>query len=388
MTDLSTNAPQDGGLDTLQELMGQLTKDFDGLLMDPALDSLAKIFREKERRPPGVVSPSSFLYMRTLDADLGDRPLAPGRHWHAPDLNLTPVSNPGQITTDLEAGESYEIACTLRNRGDLRVPNAQVELFLTDPTLGFDTRHALNLTGATPLGGTVPGFGQTTLTFPYKVPNSESGHKCLFARAYSFMPQEIPVDPYVLDPRMDRRIAQQNLNIAAAEEPFPFQIVHPLNGRVVVDIQPIAAAEAQRFPQINQRGLEVRDAREFPIEELSKQIENVDGADVEVTFDDGGLQLSSKGEGPGPDERLATDQAMSRAVAARATGEMGYAEFKRLQDVYRADRSRRGVTRFMLHPPDFGLDPGTVLGLNVTARDPDLRNAALGGIVLFLTAPR
>lgn len=388
MSDYRTNPQRDGGLDAVQELMAQLTKDFDGLLKDPALDRLNRIFREKERRPPGVVTPSSFLYMRTLDADLGDRPLAPGRHWHSPDLNLTPVSNPGQITTDLEAGETYGVACTLRNRGDLRVPNAQVELFLTDPTLGFDTRFAQRLTGSTPLAGTVPGFGQTTLTFSYKVPRNESGHKCLFARAYSFMPQEIPVDPYILDPRMDRRIAQQNLNIAAADEPFPFQIVHPLNGRVLVEIRPLSADVAAQFPQVARRGLKVLDASEFPIEEIAKQIEMVKGDRVDFAAEDGGLQLASKGDGPGPDQRFETDRAMSHAVTARAKGEMGYAEFKRLQDAYRADRTAAGVTQLLLQPPDFGLDEGTVIGLDITARDPDLRNAALGGIVLFITAPR
>ena len=155
-----------------------------------------------------------------------------------------------------------------------------------------------------------------------------------------------------------------------------------------MDIQPIDANVAARFPQISRRGLEVREARDFPIEMIAEQVEFLGGDSADFAVEDGQLRLTSKGDGPGPDQRAETDQAMGRAVAARASNELGFAAFKRVQDAYRADRAATGVTKLMLQMPDFGLDDGSVIGLEITARDPDLGDAALGGIVLFITGAR
>ncbi|MEL7319105.1 MAG: hypothetical protein AAFN04_10755 [Pseudomonadota bacterium] len=395
MSDTSTTPPDtftsvpgdDTRVESLDDTFAELTAEFEALRNDPALKELEEIFRQKERDPPRVVTPSSFLYMRTLFADQGDRPLAPGRHWHSPDLTLTPVSTPGQPTTELIAGETYEIACTLRNRGDLRVPSAQVELFLTDPTLGFDTRQAVNLTAGRPMSGNVPGFGTTTLTFPYKVPDDEGGHKCLFARTYAFFPHEIPVDPHRLDPRMDRRIAQQNLMIAAADQPFPFQVVHPLNGRIAIDIAPIAADVGAGFERIAAARLEVLEASEFPIGEIAGLIDLEDGRAVALDQEDDGLLLTASGDGPGPGQRIETESAMARAIADRATGRIDAAAFTRLRDAYRANRNATGVTKLVLQAPDFGLGGESVFGIEITARDTDLHDAPLGGIIVFFGAP-
>ena len=130
--------------DTAVEYLRSLLKQRD-LYSQEAIAELQRVFKRRDRRPPEEFHDSSFLYMRSYDADLGVRPFSGVVHWHSPDITLSPLTGVGAYTTMLNAGDTYLIRCSLRNRGDIGVPSAKVELFLTDPTLGFDTRFATNL---------------------------------------------------------------------------------------------------------------------------------------------------------------------------------------------------------------------------------------------------
>ena len=74
-----------------------------------ALGQLAEAFRRKERKPPDVFHDSSFLYIRSFDGDIGNRPFSSVVFWHSPDLLLSPVSSVGagaslRIITAFEPG--------------------------------------------------------------------------------------------------------------------------------------------------------------------------------------------------------------------------------------------------------------------------------------------
>ena len=148
------------------------------------------------------------------------------------------------------------IRTVLRNRGDLAVPSAKVELFLTDPTLGFDTRFATRLTGLGSVPSAwVPSGGSAAAEFVYTVPPTEAGHKCLFARTFSFSPLELPLDDFALDPRLDRHVAQQNLNIVGQAQAFAFNLVHRPNARIRIALRPLQPEEllALRHPVLGGR---------------------------------------------------------------------------------------------------------------------------------------
>lgn len=209
-----------------------------------ALARLAELFRRKERKPPEVFHDSSFLYIRSFDGDTGSRPFSNVVFWHSPDLTISPVTSVGVYTTTLQAGESYVVRTVLRNRGDLAVPSAKVELYLTDPTLGFDTRFSTRLTtlGHVP-SAWVPSGGSAAADFVYTVPPTEAGHKCLFARTFSFSPLDMPVDDFALSPPIDRHVAQQNLNIIGQAQAFAFNLIHQPNALVRIGIRPLPPEE-------------------------------------------------------------------------------------------------------------------------------------------------
>ena len=372
------------GLGALRELIAELEVRRAQAQDGAGQDALAGLFREQEREVPAAVTPSSFLYLRTLPIDLGDRPLGPGRHWHSPDLTLTPAGRGLPPTTDLVAGETYVISCTLRNRGDLRVPRAQVELFLTDPTLGFDTRRAVSLTGGVPLVASVPAFGEATVRMSYAVPREEAGHKCLFARAYSFLPQELPVDPYRLDPRMDRRIAQQNLMIAAAGQTFSFHVVHAPLSEMTLRLRPLDVEEVGSLPELAGRDLRPFDGREVALESIFEQIEIVDSdaAGIDVSRKAEALFIRSEGEGASPGARWEIEAEMRGAIERLAQGRISNGEFSTVKARYRRLRAQAVATRLAFQVPNVGIGRGGIAMFELTAEE--IEGEAFGGILLGL----
>src|SRR5687767_7179503 len=104
------------------------------------------LFREqRKRKPPKDFNDSSFLYIRAYDGDIGVRPFSNITYWLSPDITVAPVTNTAAYTETLETGKAYQFSCTVRNRGDLSVPSANVEFFLVNPSLGFDSRFATKL---------------------------------------------------------------------------------------------------------------------------------------------------------------------------------------------------------------------------------------------------
>lgn len=97
--------------------------------------------------------------------------------------------------------------------------------------------------------------------FAYTVPPTESGHKCLFARAFAFSPLELPIDDFQLDPRLDRHVAQQNLNIVGQAQDS-FRLVHAPNARLRIELRALEPEEllGLRHPML----ADFQPAAEFP----------------------------------------------------------------------------------------------------------------------------
>src|SRR5690606_11778792 len=156
-------------------------------------EALARMVQEsplKERRPPRDFKDSSYLFIRSYEGDNGTRPGASVAYWRSPDLNVSPVSSLNSYISELNVGTLYNIKCLLHNRGDLMVPSAKVEFWLVTPSLGFDTRFAKKLGIA---GTWVDCYGSAEVNIQYLIPPSDAGHRCLFARVFSFSPLDIPV---------------------------------------------------------------------------------------------------------------------------------------------------------------------------------------------------
>ncbi len=178
----------------------------------------------KKRRPPKDYHDSSYLYIRSYDSDNGSRPgLNNVAYWRSPDVNVSPASSLNSYTTELNVGTLYNLKCLVHNRGDFNVPSAKVEFYLVTPSLGFDTRFAKKL-GV--VGTWVNCYGSSEVNIQYLIPPADAGHRCLFARVFSFSPLDIPLHDTMLNPVADRHIGQQNLNIAAQASQMQMNIFH------------------------------------------------------------------------------------------------------------------------------------------------------------------
>ena len=79
------------------------------------------------------------------------------------------------------------------------------------------------------------------------------GHRCLFARVFSFSPLDLPLDDYALSPVPDRHIAQLNLNIVANGDKLLLDWFHLPNADEQLELVPMTA------PMIRALRLEARD---------------------------------------------------------------------------------------------------------------------------------
>jgi hypothetical protein len=355
-----------------------------------ALQALAEAFRgQRERKPPEVFVESSFLYVRSYDGDAGSRPFSGITFWTSPDLLLSPVTSVGAYTTTLQAGDSYVIRTQLRNRGDLAVPSAKVELYLTDPSLGFDTRFATRLTGLGAMPSAwVPSGGSAAAEFVYTVPPSESGHKCLFARAFSFSPLDLPVDDFALDPRIDRHVAQQNLNIIGQAQAYSFNLIHRLNARVGIALRAVEPEEllALRHPVL----ADVRPATDFPrrgwgrISQMKLVEPGGDGIAIEEEREGLGLVAENpRGFDLGTQREL--QAAVRDVLAAVEAGKTRLSEHRDLLAKFRGMTAETARSRLTMTIPDLGLPAGLAVGLELTAVDRNVEPAEpFGGVMIIV----
>jgi hypothetical protein len=358
------------------------------LYQQAAVGELQAFFKRRDRKPPEEFHDSSFLYIRSYDADLGVRPFSGIVHWRSPDITLSPVTGVGAYTTSLNAGDTYLIRCLLRNRGDLAVPSAKVELFLTDPTLGFDTRFAMNLSLGNVPSAWVASDASAAAEFIYTVPPTEAGHKCLFARTFSFSPLELPFDDFQLDPRLDRHVAQQNLNIVGQSQAFSFNLVHAPNARLGIELRPLEPEEllGLRHPVL----ADVKPAREFPRRGWGRltgiNLTEPGAGDVAVTAAREGVGVISKDpKGLDLDAQRELNAAVREVLRAIQAGKTQMSEHRDLFSKFRdmSAQARRSI--FAMTVPDLRLQPGQTVGLDVTALDENVDPPeVLGGITLVI----
>lgn len=256
--------------------------------------------RDTKRKPPPEFVPSSFLVIRSHSGDIGHQPLpASMPFWISPAIRMLAAG--GGSAADIVAGGSYEIECEVNNRGDLPVPSAKAEFFLTDPTIGFDTRWA------TPLGVAstyIAGLGAARLRIPFTPSHEQAGHKCLIVRTYSMMPPDVPIDDTNLSPVFDRRVAQLNIHITTVGAPYVFNIVTQPNFQGTLRIR------AATMRELVGLGLPILAEHEFiSRSRFATALGNVGlkqiSGETELVMKAGKGEVSHDLQGQGPDDQRA-----------------------------------------------------------------------------------
>lgn len=344
--------------------------------------------RDDRRKGPDGFVESSFLYMRSCDADTGSRPIPCPAFWLSPDLRVAPTSNLGVPTRLLQAGQTYRLTATLRNRGDLIVPSAKVEFWLVTPSLGFDTRFATKI-GV--VSGMVMPYGAVEMGLDYTLPPSLSGHRCLFARAFSFAPLDIPVDDYALNPVIDRHVAQLNLDIVAQATTFSLDWVHHRNAREALEIVPMDAATLRAIRREELAPIALTAIRpRGGLGELTRRIEITaklpegPGLSVRTERTENGLMLASQDRvAYGIDTQLSLTKSAQALIAAMEKGKQIGDEGRKVLREYRAMTEQTTRTQVELALPDLGLRPNRGIALTIQRRD--LASGAItGGIAVVI----
>ena len=80
------------------------------------------------------------------------------------------------------------------------------------------------------------------VSLDYVVPPALSGHRCLFARVFSFSPLDLPIDDFALDPRIDRHVGQLNLYDRRAGDELHLDWIHLANAAERLEVVPMASA--------------------------------------------------------------------------------------------------------------------------------------------------
>lgn len=345
-------------------------------------DNIPKIFDKQEgRKPPKDFNESSFLYIRSYDGDVGIRPFSNIVFWNSPDISIAPLTNTTAYTNTVEAGLAYEFSSNVRNRGDLIVPSANVEFFLVNPSLGFDTRFA------TRLGRTRCWLNSQSVARPtiqYTIPPSESGHKCLVVRAYAYSPLDIPVDDYQLSPPIDRHVAQLNLNIVGQTSAYSFNLVHLPKALEHIAFIPITPNQILklRHPFL----ADYRIVEKVTTGQLRKiEINPVGKNDnIEIVKEESGFKLTIKGkDGMEVEKQAEIMRAITNALRAINEGKAKPTQFKELFRTFREMNKPMQNTLFKMNVPDFGLQKGEASGFQIM--NTSLNDETKGGITLIVT---
>lgn len=340
--------------------------------------------RGRSQRKPDVFNDSSFLYIRTYDGDIGNRPLPSINFWNSPDIIFTPVNGTTPLTTnELRAGETYLVRCRLYNRGDVTIPYPKVEFFLTDPSLGFDTRFSTFI-GVTQMNGLLLANGVGEAQFVYRVPPDEAGHKCFFARTFSFSPLDKPHDIYELNPVTDRHIGQKNLNIIAQGTAYNFNLIHQLNAEETIQFVPLTMKEIVGLGNTSLGKFQFKESRSAAIfyrQEIKTLTSN---QNVQISREREGFRITVQGEGPNAREQARINKAYVNAIKRIDSGRSKPSEFK---EVFAAKRKMNEFiqqTKLNITLPQLQLVEGEAMAFNIINTN-SITGMVKGGITLIVT---
>ena len=367
-----------------KELIGELLKERAGYSKD-TLARITKIYTGNDNKRPRPVffKESSFLYIRSYIGDVGIRPFSGITFWNSPDINISPINSIGSYTTQLEGGKSYNIQCRLHNRGDLMIPYPKVEFFLTDPTLGFNTTVAKYL-GVTQLKGLLLPASNSEASFLYHVPASEAGHKCMFARTWSFSPVDKPFNLFALDPRIDRHIAQKNLNFVPQAVPYMFNIVHQPNALETIAFQPLTkdAVLALQHPAVHDLKIANITNREL-LMQIKIELASKPAGKFTMEAANGQWQIKASGRrGLDLNKQAAIMKEMEAVIQSVNSGRSSFSEHKKNLAAFEEMNRYVEQTALRITIPDFGLKKGTAAGFNIVNIN-QVNGQVKGGITII-----
>ena len=206
-------------LEQVKKLRAKAISDRKRFLASPANK---KLFARGTDKPPEYKD-KTFLYIRAFDGDLGSRPLPPGAvSWNSPDIEIYDSANAVIMTNEMKQGQRYAIAVNVNNDGDMVCNSCIVELFICAFSVGLDPALATNIGIQTLF---VNAHDKSTARFDFSPGPENTGHQCLFARAYSYVNGDMPLSSTQFLVAEDRHVGQQNVSVLVQESTLTFNVI-------------------------------------------------------------------------------------------------------------------------------------------------------------------
>jgi hypothetical protein len=189
----------------------------------------------------------------------------------------------------------------------------------------------------------------------------------MFARTWSFSPLDKPFDLFTLDPRIDRHVAQKNLNFVPQATPYRFNVVHLPNAFETIEFRPLTkdALMALQHPAL----LDLK-VRNITNNELLMQVkpelagETVGKISMENT--NGQWQMKAAGRrGPGLDKQAGILKETEAIIQSVNAGRSSIADHKKQLDAFSSMHQYVEQTAFQLNIPDFDLKKGEAVGFDI-----------------------
>jgi hypothetical protein len=262
------------------------------------------------------------------------------------------------------------------------IPYPKVEFFLTDPSLGFNTTVA-ELLGLTQLQGLLLPASNDEAIMRYTVPASEAGHKCLFARTYSFSPLDKPVDLHALDPRLDRHIGQKNLNIVPQGSTYTFNLVHQPNAMETIEFRPLSVREVMALQHPALQELKITALKDIKmLSRIKVEVTAKTPHEIGMKNEKGIWQVTSSGKGIGLEKQGAIFKKTNAVLKDIHSGKGSHQRFKRELKPFTDMNRHVAVTAMQMAIPDFGTRKGYAIGFEIVNRN-RIDGSIKGGITLI-----
>jgi hypothetical protein len=222
----------------------------------------------------------------------------------------------------------------------------------------------------------------------YTIPADLSGHKCLFARTFSFSPVDLPIDDYQLSPPLDRHVAQLNLNIVAQSSSFMFNLVHLPNAMDRIELIPMNAEEVFSLRHPFLADLKPRRSGTARFMERMKVImkdQGESGSRVRLikrgrsvyfhSYNDRAISLQQ--------QKVIVNN-LHRVLRIKSDNAVHHREFREVFQAFRKMNRRVEQMEFELQIPDMKLAPGEASALKIVATN-RVTGEMKGGITLIIT---
>ncbi|MFH0728477.1 MAG: hypothetical protein V2B19_19335 [Pseudomonadota bacterium] len=180
-----------------------------------------KLFPKETDKPPEFKD-TTFLYIRAMEGDSGARPLAADIvFWNSPDIELYDANNTLITTNELKQGKKYTVSVVVHNDGDMTCNSCVIELFICDFSVGFDPAYGTKV-GIQSMA--ISGHDKVTAKFSFVPGQTNMGHQCLFARAYSYVNGDLPLSSSQFSVSEDRHVGQQNIAVVTQSSSLTFNV--------------------------------------------------------------------------------------------------------------------------------------------------------------------